>query len=129
MPIRVQKKDGRLEDFDRNKVLNGVVKSGASVGEAETITQQIEAWVQTAAVNGMVSSMNLRQKVLEVLKATNPVAGEAFENYRKPPLEPPAGEPPPPVGGPAGEPPVNPSGAGPVQPPPAANPGETPGGF
>lgn len=84
MPVKVQKKDGRLEDFDRNKVINGVVKSGATPEQAEEVVRQVEAWLPTAAVNGVVSSMAIRGKVLEVLRLLNPTAAASFEAYRKP---------------------------------------------
>ena len=83
MPIKVKKKDGRLEDFDRNKVSGGVVKSGASPQEAENITTQIETWVQSAAVDGVIKSSNIRTKVLELLQSVNPKAATTFEAYKK----------------------------------------------
>lgn len=85
MPIKVQKKGGQLEDFDRNKVSGGVVKSGVTPEEAENVTKQIETWLPTAAVNGVVVSMAIRDKVLEILRATNPTAAAAFAGYQKPP--------------------------------------------
>lgn len=88
MPIKVQKKDGQLEDFDRNKVLGGIVKSGVNPEQAEEITKQVEAWALTAAVNGVLNSMAIRGKVLEVLRPVNPTAVEAFESYQKPPASP-----------------------------------------
>lgn len=84
MPVKVQKKDGRLEDFDRNKVMNGVVKSGATPEQTEEVVRQVEAWLPTAAVNGVVSSMAIRSKVLEVLRGLNPQAAVTFEAYKKP---------------------------------------------
>jgi len=84
MPVKVQKKDGRLEDFDRNKIINGVVKSGATPQQAEEVVRQVEAWLTTAAVNGVVSSMAIRSRVLEVLRLLNSTAAASFEAYRKP---------------------------------------------
>jgi len=83
MPIKVEKKDGRLEDFDRNKVSGGIVKSGALPTEAETITNQIETWVQSAVVNGVVKSSAIRIKVLELVRSVNPEAAASFEAYKK----------------------------------------------
>jgi len=88
VPVKVQKKDGSLEDFDRNKVFNGVVKSGATPQQAEEVTKQVEAWLPSAAVGGVINSMAIRSKVLEVLRALNPVAAGAFEAYKKPPAAP-----------------------------------------
>jgi len=84
MPVKVQKKDGRLEDFDRNKVINGVIKSGATPEEAEEVTRQVEGWLVTAATSGVVSSIAIRSKVLEVLQVLNPTAAASFESYQKP---------------------------------------------
>ncbi|MDP2860329.1 MAG: hypothetical protein Q8N98_01285 [bacterium] len=83
MSVKIQKKDSRLEDFDRNKVLGGAIKSGASGEEAENVAKQIEVWVETAAVNGVVNSTELRSKILEILRLVNPNAAVSFENYRK----------------------------------------------
>lgn len=83
MPIKVEKKDGRLEDFDRNKVSNGIVKSGATSEQAEGIAAQIETWAQGAAVNGVIKSSDIRPKVLELLRSVNPEAAASFAVYKK----------------------------------------------
>jgi len=84
MPVKIQKKDGRLEDFDRNKIINGVVKSGATSEQAEEVARQVETWLPTSAVNGVVRSMAIRNKVLEMLRGLNPQAAATFETYKKP---------------------------------------------
>ena len=81
MPIRVEKKDSRLEDFDRNKGSSGIVKSGASAAEAESIANQIETWAQSATVGGVVKSSVIKTKVLELLRSVNPAAATTFETY------------------------------------------------
>ena len=83
MPIKVKKKDGRLEGFDRTKISGGVIKSGVSSEEAEKITAQIETWVQSAAVDGIIKSSDIRIKALELLRLVNPKAATTFEAYRK----------------------------------------------
>ena len=83
MPIKVEKKDGRLEDFDRNKVSGSVVKSGASPEKAESIATQIETWAQSAAMDGVIKSSDIKTKVLELLRSVNPEAAASFETYKK----------------------------------------------
>ena len=83
MPIKVQKKDGRLDDFDRSKISGGVVKSGVTAEQAENIAVQIESWVQTATVNGVIGSVEIRNKVLELLRLVNPEAAASYEDYHK----------------------------------------------
>jgi transcriptional regulator NrdR family protein len=82
--FKVQKKDGRLEDFDRNKIISGLVKSGTTPPEAEDITSQVEAWLPTVAVGGTVKTLDIREKVLELLRLADPTAADNFENYQKP---------------------------------------------
>ena len=83
MPIKVEKKDGRLEDFDRNKISGGIVKSGASPEEAESVATQVETWARSAAVDGVVQSSDIRTKVLGLLQSVNPEVAVAFEAYKK----------------------------------------------
>jgi len=82
--LKVQKKDGSLEDFDRNKIINGIVKSGGTPEQAENIAGQIEAWAAGAAVNGVIKTLDIRSKLLELLGEVNPAAKANFESYRKP---------------------------------------------
>lgn len=80
--LKVQKKDGSLEDFDRGKIARAVTAAGALPEQAESIAGQAETWAQGAAVK-MVSSQELKGKVLEILRGVNPTAASAFEAYRK----------------------------------------------
>jgi len=84
MLVKVQKKDGRLEDFDRNKIINGVVKSGTTAEQAEEVARQVETWLPTAVVDGVINSIAIRTKVLEILRELNPQAAAAFGTYKKP---------------------------------------------
>jgi len=80
---KVQKKDGSFEDFDRNKIINGVIKAGGSSQDAEYVASQIEAWLPTVAANNVVNSTDIRAKGLELLKTQNPTAGTSYESYQK----------------------------------------------
>ena len=84
MEIKVKKKDGQLEAFDRSKIVNGLVMSGASTGEAENIANQIEAWAPGSATDGAVNSSDIKAKLLELLETANPEAVASFKAYKKP---------------------------------------------
>jgi len=81
--LKVRKNDGRIEPFDRGKMAAGFQRSGASPGEAEGIASQVESWAQNAAIDGIISSAELRTKVLELLRASNPTVATNFEQFRK----------------------------------------------
>ena len=88
--FKVQKKDGTIEDFDRSKIVNGVVKAGCTPEEAERVAAEIEVWLPTVAVDGVVQSTDLRTKGLEVMRVVNPTCVATYESYQKPVETPPA---------------------------------------
>jgi len=84
MSIRVQKRDGRLEEFDANKIRQSLIAAGATDQEAESITQEVENWAVANAAKGFVRTAAIREKVLSSLRLVNPQAAAAFESYQKP---------------------------------------------
>ena len=111
--LQVKKKDGTVEPFLRDKISNGVIKSGGTPEQAEKITVGIEAWAPGVAKEGIVNTSDIRVKVLEALKVENPAAAEQYETYKR--LEPTAVAPAVPVE-PAPKLPKEPTPA-PVEPP------------
>jgi len=81
--MKIQKKDGRLEEFDRNKLKQSILAAGANENEVESIITQVEAWAPSMAVNDAVHSQVIRAKVIELLKTANPTAAKTYEEYRK----------------------------------------------
>lgn len=81
--MQVKKKDGRLEDFDREKVARGVVAAGASPETANMIATEVENWAGGAATEGAIATTEIRGKVLELLRLKDPAAATSFEQYRK----------------------------------------------
>lgn len=81
--LKVRKKDGRIELFDRGKMATGIQKAGASPEEAEKVASEVETWAQSAALDGVISSVELKTKILELLRTTNPTAATSFEQFRK----------------------------------------------
>ena len=80
---KVQKKDGVQEDFDRNKIVNGVASAGGSAEDTEKVATEIEAWLPSVAQNNVVKSVDIRTKGLEVLKTVNPKVAAKFEAFKK----------------------------------------------
>lgn len=81
--FKVQKKDGTLEDFDRNHIITGIMKAGGTTEEAEKVAAALEEWAPSAAVSGVIQSSAIRVKGLEVLQTVNPVVAATFEAYKK----------------------------------------------
>ena len=81
--MQIQKKDGQLEEFDRNKLKQSILASGADENEAESVTAQVETWAPSMAINNAVHSQVIRAKVIELLKTANSTATKTYEEYRK----------------------------------------------
>lgn len=80
--IQVQKKDGSIEDFDSEKIVSGLLNAGMIDEEAEDLAGEVENWI---AENGkeQITSLEIKNKVLEFLKETNPEIVEVFNSYQK----------------------------------------------
>jgi transcriptional regulator NrdR family protein len=84
MELKVEKKDGRMESFNRNKIASSVTKAGGTQEQSESITSQVEGWAPSVAQNGVIKTSEIRTKVIELLKAVNPEAAARYEAYKKP---------------------------------------------
>lgn len=87
VPLMVIKKDGTRETFDRNKLLNGMIKScekrPVSLSQLEEIVDAIERKVQND-MRKEVSSVELGEMVMNGLKSVDEVAYVRFASvYRQ----------------------------------------------
>lgn len=82
--FKVRKKDGSLQDFDRTKIVNAVIKARGTPQDAEQVVSELEAWLPAVAVEGVVETRDIRIKGIEILKTINPTAAATFETYQKP---------------------------------------------
>ena len=87
LPIVVVKKDGSRQSFDRNKILNGMVraceKRPVSMSELEAVTDEIEQIIQNS-LDREVSTAHIGELVMERLKPLDEVAYVRFASvYRQ----------------------------------------------
>ena len=87
LPIVVIKKDGSRQTFDRNKVLNGMVraceKRPVPLAELERLTDEIEQTLQNS-LEREVSTEAIGEQVMEKLKTVDEVAYVRFASvYRQ----------------------------------------------
>ncbi len=87
IPIVVVKKDGSRQAFDRNKLLNGIIraceKRPVALEEMENIVNDIESHI-TNSLAGEVSSNEIGELAMEKLKAADEVAYVRFASvYRQ----------------------------------------------
>jgi len=81
--FKVKKKDGSLQDFDRNKVFESIMRAGATREEAEKIATEVETWLPSVAVSGVIDSQAVRAKIIEILTPLNPTVAGDYQAYKK----------------------------------------------
>ncbi|MCS7385275.1 MAG: ATP cone domain-containing protein [archaeon GB-1867-005] len=67
--IKVVKRNGRVEEFAREKITVSCLKAGADIETAREIARRIE---EELIKKERISTNELRSKVLEMLKEKNP---------------------------------------------------------
>jgi ribonucleoside-triphosphate reductase len=84
--VKVVKKDGRLEDFDFNKIIDAVQKSADRVGEDFTIKniRDIEVFVvEKVEYCTNVTVESLHEIVIESLQKVNHKIADSYSSYRE----------------------------------------------
>jgi len=76
--MKVKKKDGKLEEFDKNKIIRVCKRAGSSEKEAEDIVESISGEIYDG-----ISTEEIRLLVLEELQRKNERAAHAFRDYKK----------------------------------------------
>ena len=87
LPIIVVKRDGTRQSFDRNKILNSMIrafdKRKVDVGDLERITTEIEQTIQNT-LEREVSTDKIGEMVMERIKSIDEVAYIRFASvYRR----------------------------------------------
>ncbi|MBI3396871.1 hypothetical protein HY045_00180 [Candidatus Woesebacteria bacterium] len=82
--LKVQKNDGTIEDFDKEKLVKSIVAAGVPINQAQGLAGQVESWASGASTEGVIASAEIRTKVIELLGAANASAVEAYQNFKKP---------------------------------------------
>lgn len=85
--LMVVKKDGRREAFDRNKILNGIIKAcekrPVSMAQMEEIVDEVEKTISNS-MKKEVESYNIGELIMNLLKNVDEVAYVRFASvYRQ----------------------------------------------
>jgi transcriptional regulator NrdR family protein len=81
--LKVKKRDGQLEPFSHTKVIGSLILAGATPEQAKRLTGQIEIWAGQEAHDGVIETIKIREKILELLKPINVNAAVSFDVYKK----------------------------------------------
>lgn len=82
MSTVVIKRDGSKEPFDAEKIDRVVVAAGVTPDQATEIVARMNTWLTDKHLSE-ISSLELRDKVIEELRKTDSYAANMFEWYQK----------------------------------------------
>lgn len=82
--ISVEKRNGRSEAFDEDKLARGVSRSGTPFVMAKDIAKSIHKKLEEKTKDNAVRSVDIRDYVIEELKSRNEgVIAESYSGYSK----------------------------------------------
>jgi len=81
--LKVEKKDGRIVDFDKSTISSVLTRVGLSGEEAGAVADKVEAWAQTAAEDGVIKTSAIRGKVLELISPEMVEEYKTFESQKR----------------------------------------------
>ncbi|MCL4354193.1 ATP cone domain-containing protein [Patescibacteria group bacterium] len=80
--IKVKKRDGSLEDFNQMKIAIVVTAAGLTHEEGQQLAVKITDWARIYS-NPAITSLQIRDKVIEELQKLNPNAADLYTWYEK----------------------------------------------
>ena len=82
--ISVEKRNGRSEAFDEDKLARGVSRSGTPFVMAKDIAKSIHKKLEEKTKNNTIRSVDIKDYVVEELKSRNEgVIAESYSGYSK----------------------------------------------
>lgn len=80
--IKVTKRDGSEEDFDHLKIIKILTVAGLDATKARLVSLKVKEWVEGLGQE-KISSVEIKDKVLEELKNINEYIAQLFDWYEK----------------------------------------------
>lgn len=80
--VVIIKRDGSTENFDKNKIAKVVKAAGLNDSQAAILSENIYAWGEQSGKE-KITSLEIRDKVLEQLKIIDGNAAGLYEWYEK----------------------------------------------
>lgn len=81
--LKVKKRDGTTEEWSFDKLVAAIGKAGIEMQKASEMAKNVGLWASEAAVEGVIESSAIRDKVVSEMQGVDPVAAEAYSAYKK----------------------------------------------
>lgn len=80
MYLKIIKRDGSVEDYDKQKIAKVVIAAGLTHEQAETLVQEVEKIIKQNMPD-QISSLVIRDMVVAELTKINPAAVDLYKWY------------------------------------------------
>jgi transcriptional regulator NrdR family protein len=80
--VKVIKRDGTSEEFDHQKIIQILTVAGLDAVKAKQVSLKVKEWVEGLEQDS-VSSLEIKDRVLEELKGINEYIAQLFDWYEK----------------------------------------------
>ena len=80
--VKIEKKGGEAEEYERKKILLSLIRAGTPPDQAERIVADVESWLNSQE-EVVVKSSDIRQRIINILKKINPQAAQGYKIHRK----------------------------------------------
>jgi 2-phosphoglycerate kinase len=82
MNIKVEKRDGKIEEYEDRKIGRVVIACGLDSNEAEKFVMEVNNWI-TAFDGKTVTSGQIRDKILEILPKYSDYSAKQYSWWEK----------------------------------------------
>lgn len=82
MKMQIIKRDGALEEYSEFKIMRVLLATGLNPDKAQALTKSITNWLKSINT-AKLSSLKIRDKVIEELKKINQDAANLYSWYQK----------------------------------------------
>ncbi|MBI2611655.1 hypothetical protein HYW54_02835 [Candidatus Gottesmanbacteria bacterium] len=79
---KIKKRDGTFEEYNQDKIAKVVTAAGLTAEETKKLVENVSLWIQNIKEEE-VSSLEIRDKVIEELHKINPFAENFYVWYEK----------------------------------------------
>jgi hypothetical protein len=83
LELKVLKKAGQLEAFSVGKIKSGVIKAGGTAKLAGGVALRTAKWAKNTAKGGVVSAVDIHNKVAGLLYEKDKEIAEKFKSFVK----------------------------------------------
>lgn len=72
-----------MEEWSDDKLIASIQKTGVSTDDAQEIANKVKDWVKANTKNNIIDSVQIRDKVVELLKVNFPAEADSYQAFKK----------------------------------------------